>query len=263
MDGGSRLLRYPSLKKKANLEERLASSEEGSVLFRITDFGNLNEDQASTLDFGIKVNGVKHYFAIGSNGMIIPVSGGVVQKVTDIGKLINADPYGPVIKVTRLDQKLELYINDVLTSTIEGVADGETLFWTKLKGPNLHISHTIHDFGECKENALPIYAELKEQLDASYYIARQNLVYFYYYEEYRDGGLTYTIYDPLHNPITSGLVLQNKNTSSSIGSNKTYGSNQFLLDLTAANLTQEAYYILEVQNDKNEVWKLRFRPTVK
>jgi len=170
------------------------------------------------------------------------------------------DPAGPVFEIQEPGDKLDLRINEIRVTTLEGVIERDATKHLELTAMDMTVMYAEQDYNCSIEN--PIYAELKEQLDASYYIARKNQVYFSYYEEYRDGDLTYTVYDPLHTPVTSGLLLENQNTSTSTGSDKEYGSNKFLLDLTSANLTQEAYYILEVQNDKNETWKLRFRPTL-
>ncbi|MCG8577590.1 MAG: hypothetical protein MI810_22105, partial [Flavobacteriales bacterium] len=115
------------------------------------------------------------------------------------------------------------------------------------------IENTIASF--CGEENIPAYADLTKKLDGGYYEAQKGIVRFIYQEEYNDldGELSYNIYDALNQPI---------DLSSLDPELSAYGDNRYDLDFSSATgeITLDyGFYILEVQNEKNEKWYLRFR----
>jgi hypothetical protein len=95
------------------------------------------------------------------------------------------------------------------------------------------------------------YAVLKKILDGGYHqvSSSSNTLYFKYDGEYNSGNLDYKIYDDLNNLKCNNCVTLTKN----------YGDNRYALSLSAASVSTPGYYYLEVTNEKNEVFKLKFK----
>jgi hypothetical protein len=97
----------------------------------------------------------------------------------------------------------------------------------------------------------PPYAVLKKTYDQGYYQMSGNTLYFKYDGEYNAGALNYSIYDDNRNQVvTTGC------TPSSL--NKQPGDNRYSLDLSAC-ASSSGYYLLEVLNEKNERFVLKFK----
>jgi len=91
------------------------------------------------------------------------------------------------------------------------------------------------------------FASLKKKLDGGFYNTINSILYFKFDEEYNDANalLNYKIYNDSHQ-LMSGLYARPV----------IYGDNRFLVNFS----TQcSGYYILEVTNEKNESWYLRFK----
>jgi hypothetical protein len=93
---------------------------------------------------------------------------------------------------------------------------------------------------------------LKRSVDGGYGIAYSGALFFEYQGEYNDGLLNYRVLNDEKVDQDSPI----KQTSLENGGIKTYGHNLFKLDV--ANLASSAYYTLEVTNEKNEIFYLRF-----
>lgn len=106
----------------------------------------------------------------------------------------------------------------------------------------------------CTESSL-IYAHLSRSLDGQNYDAYGTLN-FTYDEEYAPANstLNYRILNWQHKTVQSSAVIAG---SSQITANRIYGDNRYQLSL-ASSLTVGTTYILEVTNDKKEVFYLRF-----
>ncbi|CAN5905123.1 hypothetical protein BH11BAC7_BH11BAC7_32930 [soil metagenome] len=110
------------------------------------------------------------------------------------------------------------------------------------------------------------YAQLKKKLDGGYYQAINGRLFFRYDEEYNDadGYLTFNIYEDqkenVFPPITS-----NNSLPPAIRPHVVYGTNYYRLNTIQCNFTNtggtlpNGFYILEVINEKNEHWYLRFK----
>ena len=93
----------------------------------------------------------------------------------------------------------------------------------------------------------PVYAVTQKRLDGGYYRTYNNVLYFKYYEKYQDGNLIYRIYDKENEVVDNGTL------------SKSYGLNYYdNFDLGTAGLNMGDYYVLEVENDKGQIEKLRF-----
>jgi len=103
-------------------------------------------------------------------------------------------------------------------------------------------------------NIFGSYADLKRKLDAGLIVVRGNLLAFKYVEEYNDsdGSLDYGIYDLGNN----SLVLNS--SSNQLGD--VYGENRYVINLTLfPGFVHGHYYELDVKNEKQEKWYIKFK----
>lgn len=101
------------------------------------------------------------------------------------------------------------------------------------------------------------YATLKRKLDGTYFETKKNALYFRFDDEYNDQShhLTYSIYNAANTDVAPTLVTTTNNQALSY-----YGDNRFKIDLWTNTASLPAgYYILEVRNEKNELFYLRFK----
>jgi hypothetical protein len=180
--------------------------------------------------------------------------------------------------ITYDSKSLKLYIDGVLVS--EKNKDYTTLF----SGDKIYIGSSMNESknraldgqvddvriynrvlsetdilqlkNEANPVSVPIYAELKNILDANYYpiTGASNTVYFYYKEDYRAGNLTFNVYEE-GQTIVSNATLENVDLSNT--PTKRYGTNRYKLELPSLNAGK--FYLLEVINEKGEKQFLRFK----
>jgi hypothetical protein len=102
------------------------------------------------------------------------------------------------------------------------------------------------------------HIQLQQDLDGSLYYTNGNVLYFQYEEEYKDqnGFLNYRIVNLATN-ATVALLSGPTTTNVPV----IYGTNFYQMDLLTAASTPLAngFYMLEVTNDKNEVFRARFQ----
>jgi hypothetical protein len=94
------------------------------------------------------------------------------------------------------------------------------------------------------------YAVLKKNFDGGYYKITGGVLYFKYDGEYNSGNMTYKIYNNQNTLLYS---------NSNLALVKNYGDNRYSFNLTSASITGVGYYYFEVINEKNEVFKLKFK----
>jgi hypothetical protein len=113
-------------------------------------------------------------------------------------------------------------------------------------------SGTAYTFNKGK---IADYTELKRKLDGGYYIAANNKVRFKYDEEYMDVDqqLSFNIYKA----ATNQIVLTNASFTSVL-TQVNLGDNRYGYDLSTFSLAS-GFYILEVINEKQEKFYLRFK----
>ena len=101
-----------------------------------------------------------------------------------------------------------------------------------------------------------VYYELKRSMNAEYYWAYTDKVYFRYVEEYNNEGekLTYEIIG------SSGNVILSSANSSHPELLKEFGDNRFKLDVSAyRNILSSGFYTMRILNAKSEVRFLKFK----
>ncbi len=125
-----------------------------------------------------------------------------------------------------------------------------TIYFSALEGSDFHayiapLFHVSHS-----------YAKVAKEIGANYAMTKDNQLKFLYEERYTGGTLNYKIYNSARetNHLGSLPVL-----------NKVVGQNYFMIDLDglldepSEPDESDAYYVLEVQNDKMERFFLRFK----
>lgn len=107
------------------------------------------------------------------------------------------------------------------------------------------------------------YATLKKKLDAGYYQCSNGKLLFRFDDEYNDPNakLAYRIYNDQY-----GLMSSDQMISAGYVPDVYYGSNYYLLNILDCNVVPNGnalsgFFILEVINEKNEHWYLRFKHT--
>jgi hypothetical protein len=101
------------------------------------------------------------------------------------------------------------------------------------------------------------YATVKRKLDGGFYEVKGSGLYFRFDDEYNDQNhhLEYHIYNSANTDVAPTLVPTVNNSALSY-----YGDNRFKLDLyTSSAILTAGFYILEVRNEKNEPFYLRFK----
>jgi len=123
-----------------------------------------------------------------------------------------------------------------------GAISNKTEAWEfKLKAPE-----------PVKENK---YAVMKKTLDASFYLAENNKIYFRFDEGYASNDLHYKILDEKQQ-VVSAQKSTGKGDRVKMDVVKT-GYNQFMIDLSEYKIGS-GLYVLEVTNEKKELYKLKF-----
>ncbi|TND10239.1 MAG: hypothetical protein FD123_487 [Bacteroidetes bacterium] len=114
-----------------------------------------------------------------------------------------------------------------------------------------------------KQNST-VYAVLRRKLDGGYFFVTNGNLYFRYDEEYNDtdGKLTFNVYKSDDHSLESSSTIVPSTVTPAIS----YGDNHCFLNcfhcqFTSAGSLTSGYYILEVINEKNEKWYLRFKNT--
>ena len=239
------------------VSEVIREGSNGMLQFRIQNFGNQPDGRKGKIEAITEVGGelYKYIFSSGTGIVIFETSTGE-EEILKIGRLLEADQYGPVIQLEKEGTNLTLKINNIFIMTYSEISTDKVEFSMKITGIEGQLSSALFDYA-C-EQPTPKYTELKEYLDATYYIVSDKKVYFQYREEYQKGTLDYQVYDRKRTLINNGLVLRNVDLPSQLGQ-KRYGTNRFILDLAGANLAKGRFYILEVESEKGEILKLRFK----
>ena len=106
-----------------------------------------------------------------------------------------------------------------------------------------------------KENK---YAALKKTLDAGYYTAQNNKVFFKFDEEYAGGNVSGVIYDSkrqlIQPKVHNDTGVENKNSTINL---KQSGYNKYEINLDELNIST-GFYTIEVKNAKGELFLLKF-----
>lgn len=139
------------------------------------------------------------------------------------------------------------------TTTAEVGTDAEQAFHAFVTGANTGIHNSYASF--CGFESIRSYADLTKKLDGGYYLAQNGIVKFIYNEEYndQDDQLTYSIYDASNAAVV---------TDGTMPEPVVYGDNRYDLDFstfTGSTTLDNGVYVLQVTNEKDENWYLRFK----
>ena len=99
--------------------------------------------------------------------------------------------------------------------------------------------------------AVKPYATLKKQLDGGFYTPVQDKMYFKFKGEYTQGALNYTVYDAATGTIIPSLPINTTILN--------YGDNRYELNLSSALTPLGKFYTLEVKDEKNVSYYLKFK----
>lgn len=101
------------------------------------------------------------------------------------------------------------------------------------------------------------YVAMKQRIDASYYTAYNEKVYFKFIEEYNSqGNITALIKSDNGKEYPISITKDEKSTET-ITKIKSIGDNRFILDLNKEHL-KSGYYVLQIKNEKKDVYYLKF-----
>ncbi|MBA4241926.1 MAG: hypothetical protein C0448_14465 [Sphingobacteriaceae bacterium] len=137
-------------------------------------------------------------------------------------------------------------------------SSNELIFDVALKLSNGIISHPRASFG-CP--SIEQYTMLHKKLDGGYHLLYDQKLMFKYDEEYKDvdGILNFNIYN-------SQNIVVCKTSSMITPPSVVYGDNRYSIDLSNTSnyvsgqtMPNNNFYVLEVINEKNEKWYLRFK----
>ena len=125
-----------------------------------------------------------------------------------------------------------------------------SVYFSVSEGSNFH-AYIAPPFQESSS-----YARVSKGIGTNYVTTKDNQLKFLYEERYTDGALNYKIYNSTResNYLSPLPVL-----------NKVVGQNYFMIDLdgildeSSEPDESDAYFVLEIQNDKKESFFLRFK----
>ncbi|MFT5823663.1 MAG: hypothetical protein ACI8ZM_004925 [Crocinitomix sp.] len=176
---------------------------------------------------------------------------------TLVGSVFNTYLDGE-IKIKRTEDPIWVYEASFNNSpspfaTIAEVGAPFNNYYVFAKGTNVSIYNSYASF--CGFESMRSYADLTKKLDGGYYLAQNGIVKFIYNEEYndQDDQLTYTIFDAERELAVTDITL---------AQTVVYGDNRYDLDFstfTGDIVLENGVYVLEVKNEKNEKWYLRFK----
>jgi len=99
------------------------------------------------------------------------------------------------------------------------------------------------------------YFTLQRKLDGGFYTIENNRLFFRFDEEYTSNKLNYSVYNSKMEKVKTTLINENQKDGNS--DTKNSGHNRFGIEISELDAT-EGLYLLEVSNEKNEKFMLRF-----
>ncbi|MBI3136217.1 MAG: DNRLRE domain-containing protein [Bacteroidetes bacterium] len=156
---------------------------------------------------------------------------------------------GP-LKIELDAANFKVYYNNGVTpiaTVVEGTASDYKVDANAFSG-NIHDSYASFCYGLSRSE---ICAHLDYELDGNYYVTNSGRFCFVYNEEYNDPNIKFNIYNQLGNVVADQTDFTLENLI--------HGENRVVLDLTTNGYCLgTGFFILEVINDKNEKFYLRF-----
>jgi hypothetical protein len=140
----------------------------------------------------------------------------------------------------------------------EHLVSGKTYAWEVEKVSNGNIIATTEVWSFSLDDKFHpggmMYVELKKKLDGSIYVPEDDRIYFRYDERYKSSELRCKIYADDRSEVVPDLSSEQ---AEGVSNAKSSGYNSYELDLKPYKL-KKGYYTLEVLNEKNEVYQLKF-----
>ncbi len=157
---------------------------------------------------------------------------------------------GDQLNILKSDGSIIYFKNNVeLKITTPSVALGDIVFKVNLKYNGVILNPKVGvSFGTQK--SIGVYAQLKRKPDGTYVKVIDETLRFIYKEEYDvTHNLTYKIFDASNNVVLDG-------TKYAIRIKK--GINKIEISCLNQKVGGSKFYLMEITNDKNEKWYLRF-----
>jgi len=112
-----------------------------------------------------------------------------------------------------------------------------------------------------KKPSIPVYAVMRTQLDADYYIAENEKVFFLMDDRYADGEWKTEIIDNNGKVYSLNTVKkddrQNEKSKTTTSKVNYLGNGGYEIDLDKVGLSN-GFHVLEITNEKGEIFKLKF-----
>jgi hypothetical protein len=138
-----------------------------------------------------------------------------------------------------------------------GLEPGKRYGWhvQKISNGNVVARTEAWEFSIAKtvDNSKKVHVVIKKTLDGSVYMPQNDIIYFRFDERYVSTQLVCKIYNEKRELLIPTIENEQNNTENV----KALGMNTFELDLNTYKL-KKGYYILEVFNEKNEKYQLKF-----
>ncbi len=183
------------------------------------------------------------YLRFKKNGAGVKMIWNDVQNQTSAFVNLNANPK---IRVEFKSGGIEVYANDNLETTLPNNS-GPVIVRCQSNSQGDGFINITTSYS-CKP---PVYAKLERKIKGVKYKTQFDKIFFSYDEEYyrsTTSTLNYKIYASTDRVVP---LLTGNNTQTSV----VYGDNRYGIDVSTLN---NGAYILEVENDKNEAFFLRF-----
>lgn len=125
----------------------------------------------------------------------------------------------------------------------------------KVSNGNIIAATEVWEFSleEKIEQTEMMYVELKKKLDGTIYVTQDDRIYFRYDERYQSNSLKCKIYSDDRKEIIPEIENEQTESTNALST----GFNSYALDLKPYKL-KKGYYTLEVRNEKNELFLIKF-----
>jgi len=181
------------------------------------------------------------------------------------------------IKVNQTPEEALLMNNPIMTKQnllthhmqypyeAKGLEEGKHYAWMvqKLSNGVVVAKTEVWEFSIIKKKPfIPIYAIMRTELDADYYIAQEEKIFFMMDDRYMDGKWKSVIYDNEGKEYNLNVISTEDRKETTIDKNyknqiKYLGNNKYEIDLNKINISN-GFHTLVITNEKGEAFKLKF-----
>lgn len=194
--------------------------------------------------------------------------------IVEFGKIVKTYPTKPlpkdIFEITKSDNQIAFVVNgETKLTTVADQTEYKNISYFFSSKENIQSS-VIPGIFVCTgcENAVAEiedvnfnqYAIVEKKLDGSYFIIKEEQLKFKYYNKYTlnddvfvtdlifKKGVSCKIYDKYRNVVFQKQIKDFE-----------AGENWYTIDLTNASIMESEFYTLELKNEKEETYKLRFK----